>query len=111
MRTVRRIQQANACVRACAYLCAYVRACVRVCVCASLNVARDSHCSQVLKVTLMDWCRTDTTRARSQEKEDNNQAGAEETMNRRLEKDKEMSGDGNRQQLDQAERDKQSCTL
>jgi len=59
----------------------------------------------------MDWCRTDTTRARSQEKEDNNQAGAEETMNRRLEKDKEMSGDGNRQQLDQAERDKQSCTL
>ncbi len=58
----------------------------------------------------MDRCRTDTARAKAKslEKADNNRTGAEETMNRRLETSREMSGDGNRQQLDQAERDKQS---
>jgi len=56
----------------------------------------------------MNLCRTDRARARarSQTKEDNTQAGAEETINRRQEhdKDKEMSWDGTRQQFAEAER-------
>ena len=73
MRTVRHIIQKNVCV------------CVCVCVYFTEGSQRIT-LLQVLKVTLMDLCRTVTARARSLEKEDGNRAGAEETINRRLEK-------------------------
>ena len=78
-----------------------------MCVCTLLIAARDSHCFQVSKVTVVDRCRSDTARAKARvrEKEGHTQADAEEKMNRRQEHDKikTTSGDGNRQHFDHAE--------
>ena len=87
MRTVRRIIQAN--------VCMYF-----------IDAARDSHCFQVSKVTVVDRCTSDTARAKARilEKEGHTHAGAEEKMNSRQEHDenKTTSKDGNRQHFDHA---------